>query len=166
MKLNILLDLISEIGSTSRLVKQLKDKGYAVRVLTYDTIRLRVELPLDKKTLENAINILHDLCNTLNTTSSFWKIACFEIWVEKERASFVRSGIMNTNDICIYIRKGMKGSAIYKLAWVVPCIKTMGAILPESVTRKCIERVEDLNNNCKLMIKFLSSIQLIMQAIA
>lgn len=155
MKLYILFDIVGGFGSTSKLLKILRERRYNPRLITYDSIRLRLKFTPGRQSLEEISSTLRDLYDALITTSHLWKTICFEAWIEVSSVKTPRYGFVEKENVYMYIKPGRSRRVVYKLIPRRPSYISQSTHITESLTRKCLEDVGELSNDSRLLFEFI-----------
>lgn len=137
--INVLLDLECHLGSTSKIAKLLKDMGFSPRIIAYNLIRLRYKERLDHNMYQHVSSKINNLLALIGRQVDDWSTMCIEVWVEKPTSKHHDSRLIKHGDTCIYMRKGPHGRTIVKLVWIDQCVESRTPMIPESITRLCIE---------------------------
>jgi len=157
--LHIQLDFICDLGYTSRLVSVLKMANLNPRQVSYDFVRVHY-----KTDLVRALKETYALCELLEKNITLWREMCIETWVEvvADEASKPRpSGVTRLNSILVYIKPGSGRRVYHKLIWHTNIEALREIILPESITRLCVQgrnteiNVEILKKICKCVETFI-----------
>lgn len=150
--LHIRLDFLCDLGYTSRLVNALRMANLNLKQVSYDFVRIHYKVDLAKALKETST-----LCELLEKNVILWREICFEAWIEViAESKFRSSGIVRLNNILVYIKPGSGRRVYHKLIWHTSIEAPREAILPESITRFCIqsENVEILRKTCKYVELF------------
>lgn len=145
-RFNILVDFVCSLGFVSRLLNTLKGVGFAPRLISYDTIRLRSIHLIGPESVEAVLNRVDELFSLIRGNKGVWKTCCLEVWAEITARGRGASSkrLIKVNRICVYTRRGSRGRVVYKLVWTPTCERVEGSI-PESIGRKCVEDIESID---------------------
>ncbi|MEM1831956.1 MAG: hypothetical protein QXJ97_10560 [Desulfurococcaceae archaeon] len=160
-KLNLLIDFICELGSTSRLIKFFKERNILLRQISYDLTRLRVSYDLNREQEHTLLSNVSNILTLVDNTRNLWKTCCIEVWVEENTNTRIKeSKLSKIGELCTYVRPGRRNSLISKLTWIDQCNWPTGTPIPESITRKCIDNTYDINNIEKRIIDFIVKVKI------
>ncbi|MEM4717952.1 MAG: hypothetical protein QXE81_04235 [Desulfurococcaceae archaeon] len=138
---NVLIDLECPIGSTTKLIKVLREKGLNTQLISYNIIRLRLTESIDKSRLNYFLDKVESLFTTIYDLRNNWNVLCIESWVEEDFVQrLFTSKLVEIDNTCIYLRPGSRNRVVYKIAWISKCSSTGGFTIPKSVSRLCIEK--------------------------
>ncbi|MEM4481199.1 MAG: hypothetical protein QXK88_04460 [Desulfurococcaceae archaeon] len=156
-RLNILVDFTCPLGYVSRHVKLLKDSGFAPRLISYETIRLRSIYSLRAGGVGSTLDDVERLFSIIRSSSGSWKTCCLEIWIESRdlKKDLRLNRLIKLDGLCIYARPSRKGRVIYKLAWGLNSCREEG-VIPESVGRKCLDTSEVIDDIYAYVRSFIS----------
>jgi len=156
-ELNILIDFYCTMGNTSKLAKFLRERGFSIRQISYDALRMRERVSIEPARVQLIIERVKALSKTMEETMSMWNHACVEAWIEVHgRRRGENRRVISKDGVCIYVRPGVKGRTVYKVAWIDACREVVDQPIPESTTRKCIQsRLEEVRYIIETIEKFL-----------
>jgi len=146
MDFNIILDLACEVGKTSKLLKVLKNSGFSPRLISYDSIRLRINYNLKTEGLGKVLSDILNISTLLKNLRDLWVVVCIETWVEELNGGKIVSGMYRVGDVCVSVRRGRGNRVVKKLVLADQCRSIVRGLIPESLTRKCLESQENLDS--------------------
>jgi len=103
-ELNILIDFYCTMGNTSKLAKYLRERGFSIRQISYDALRMRERVSIEPARVQLTIERVKALSKTMKETVSMWNHACVEAWIEVHgRRRGENRRVLSKDGVCIYL---------------------------------------------------------------